>query len=113
MWSDSPYPLPSQRGTSGGGSVLLQELHDAGVTKVTRHKESSNASSSSQSGICPSCQKLTHHLQVTILARHVERSAFIFLDLIDASPSYQKLTHHLHVTLPARYEERSAAIYIG
>ena len=33
---NSPYPLPSEQGTSRLGSVLLQELHDAGVTLMTR-----------------------------------------------------------------------------
>ena len=35
----SPYHWASSRGTSHVGSVLLQELHDAGVTQTTRNQE--------------------------------------------------------------------------
>ena len=52
VWSDSPYPLPSQRNTSGGDFVLLKELHDTGVIKVTRYCESSTAILCNQRGIC-------------------------------------------------------------
>ena len=64
----------------------MQELDDAGVTKVTRCCESSSATVSSQSGICSSSRKLSHYLQMTIHARNVERATSVIIDLVDGCP---------------------------
>ena len=79
--------------------MILQELHDAGVTKVTRSPESSSAIVCSQSGICSCFQKLLHYLHVTLLARYVERASSVLLGLVDACSPSQKLLHYLYVTL--------------
>ena len=95
--------------------MLLQELRDAGVTKVTRSPESSSAIVCSQSVISFCFQKLFHHLQVTLLARHEERASSVLPGLVDGCSPSQKLLHYLQVTQLARNVERNStpiALYI-